>query len=41
MPGGKLSIEISKNFDILMTGPVTKVGEGIVNQEIFADSLPL
>jgi len=41
MPGGKLSIEISKNFDILMTGPVTKVGEGIVNQEIFTDSLPL
>ena len=41
MPGGKLAIEISRNFDILMTGPVTKVGEGIVNQEIFTDSLPL
>src|SRR6185295_15586154 len=25
MPGGKLSIEIGKDFDILMTGPVTKV----------------
>jgi diaminopimelate epimerase len=41
MPGGKLAIEISKNYDILMTGPVTKVGEGTMSQEIFTDSLPL
>lgn len=40
MPGGKLSIEIGKNFDILMTGPVTKVGEGTMNQEIFSVTLP-
>ena len=35
MPGGKLSIEIGNGFDILMTGPVTKVGEGTVSAEIF------
>jgi diaminopimelate epimerase len=41
MPGGKLAIEIGKDFDILMTGPVTKVGEGTISQEIFSGSLPL
>ncbi len=41
MPGGKLSIEISKAFDILMTGPVTKVAEGTMSEEIFAGSIPL
>ena len=35
MPGGKLSIEIGKDFDILMTGPVTKVSEGTIAPEIF------
>ena len=35
MPGGKLSIEISKQFDVLMTGPVTKVAEGTIDSEIF------
>lgn len=35
MPGGKLAIEIGKNFDILMTGPVTKVAEGKMDSEIF------
>jgi len=37
MPGGKLAIEISNDFDILMTGPVTKVSEGTVAGEMFAD----
>ena len=41
MPGGKLAIEISKDFDVLMTGPVTKVGEGTMSEEIFTGSLPL
>jgi diaminopimelate epimerase len=41
MPGGKLAIEIGKNFDVLMTGPVTKVGEGTMSDEIFSGSLPL
>jgi diaminopimelate epimerase len=35
MPGGKLAIEIGKDFDILMTGPVTKVSEGAIDKEIF------
>ncbi len=35
MPGGKLSIEIGDGFDILMTGPVTKVSEGTISAEIF------
>ena len=36
MPGGKLSIEIRKDFDILMTGPVTRVAEGTIDPEIFS-----
>jgi diaminopimelate epimerase len=35
MPGGKLAIEIGKDFDVLMTGPVTKVAEGKLDTEIF------
>jgi len=35
MPGGKLFIEIGDDFSILMTGPVTKVSEGTISQEIF------
>jgi len=35
MPGGKLSIEIGDGFDILMTGPVTKVAEGTMDAEMF------
>jgi diaminopimelate epimerase len=35
MPGGKLAIEIRDGFDILMTGPVTKVSEGIMAEEMF------
>jgi diaminopimelate epimerase len=36
MPGGKLSIEIGDDFDILMTGPVTKVSEGTLSNEIYS-----
>src|SRR5437660_821730 len=35
MPGGKLAIEISDDFYILMTGPVTKVAEGMIAEEMF------
>jgi diaminopimelate epimerase len=35
MPGGTLAIEIGNDFDILMTGPVTKVAEGVIDGEIF------
>jgi diaminopimelate epimerase len=34
MPGGKLAIEIGEDFDVLMTGPVTKVAEGVIANEI-------
>jgi diaminopimelate epimerase len=34
MPGGKLAIEIGDDFNILMTGPVTKVAEGVIANEI-------
>jgi diaminopimelate epimerase len=34
MPGGKLAIEIRPGFEILMTGPVTKVSEGTVAAEM-------
>lgn len=36
MPGGKLAIEIGNDFDILMTGPVTRVSEGKLSAEIFS-----
>lgn len=35
MPGGVLSIEMDDQFGVLMTGPVTKVGEGILSPELF------
>ena len=33
MPGGTISIQILDGFSILMTGPVTKVGEGQISRE--------
>ena len=36
MPGGTLAIEIRPDFDILMTGPVTKVAEGEMSEELLA-----
>jgi len=35
MPGGQLAIEISGDYEILMTGPVTKVAEGDLFPEMF------
>jgi diaminopimelate epimerase len=35
MPGGEIDIEISDNYDILMTGAVTKVAEGTIDPEMF------
>jgi diaminopimelate epimerase len=40
MPGGALAIEIGNDFDILMTGPVTKVSEGTISEEIFSANIP-
>ena len=34
-PGGVIQIEIRDGFDILMTGSVTKVSEGVISPEIF------
>lgn len=39
MPGGKIAIEIQDHFFILMTGPVTKVAEGVLSSEIFATTI--
>jgi diaminopimelate epimerase len=35
MPGGKIQIEIGGEFSIRMTGPVTKVFEGVMDKEFF------
>jgi hypothetical protein len=35
MPGGIIDISISKEFDITMTGGVTKVAVGEMSGEIF------
>ena len=41
MPGGKISIEIGNDCSILMTGPVTKVAEGVISDEILATAIPV
>lgn len=41
MAGGELSIEIGHDFSILMTGPVTKVAEGTVAEELFTTAIPV
>jgi len=38
-PGGIIKIEIREGFDILMTGGVTKVSEGVYSPEIFSEKL--
>jgi diaminopimelate epimerase len=35
MPGGKLDITILDDYNVLMTGPVTRVAEGNISEEIF------
>ena len=39
MPGGTLGIEIADDFAIRMTGPVTKVSEGVIAPEMFETNL--
>lgn len=36
MPGGQLEITVSDDFNLTMTGPVTKVAEGTVCDEVFS-----
>jgi diaminopimelate epimerase len=38
MPGGSLAIRIGEGFAIDMTGPVTRVGQGTIDPEMFEDS---
>jgi len=35
MPGGELAITVDDLFDVTMTGPVTRVAEGRLDQELF------
>lgn len=37
MPGGVLDISIDNQFAVSMTGPVTKVGQGTIDQAVFSD----
>lgn len=39
MPGGKIGITITADFYILMTGPVTRVSQGEMSQELFSQAL--
>ena len=39
MPGGQIAIELSDQFDVQMTGPVTRVGEGTLDPELFTTKL--
>ena len=36
MPGGNLNITIGEDFSIILSGPVTKVGNGTIYDEIFS-----
>lgn len=36
MPGGAIEIKIGDNYSITMTGPVTKVADGVLANEIFS-----
>lgn len=38
MPGGKLAIDISDTYAIRMTGPVTRVADGVVYREMWTDA---
>jgi hypothetical protein len=37
MPGGNLAIRFSQNFAATMTGPVTRICEGIMDPEMFEE----
>jgi diaminopimelate epimerase len=40
MPGGNLTISLSSTFAAVMTGPVTRVCEGIMDPEMFEEERP-
>jgi diaminopimelate epimerase len=35
MPGSTLEITVSERFFVVMTGPVVKVAEGTISEEVF------
>lgn len=35
MPGGQIDIVLSNDFSVIMTGPVTKITDGVVSDELF------
>jgi len=37
MPGGRIHIAIDENFSIVMTGPVTRIAEGQLSDEMFQE----
>ena len=37
MPGGTIEIKIGDNYAITMTGPVTKVADGVLADEVFSE----
>lgn len=37
MPGGRLAIRIDAGYAVTLTGPVTRVGSGVLDDEMFAD----
>lgn len=37
VPGGRVGISVDENFSAVMTGPVTRVGEGQLADEMFRD----
>lgn len=40
MPGGRLAIQFAQNFAATMTGPVTRVCEGVMDPEMFEEERP-
>ncbi len=38
MPGGVLDIKVAEDYSIVMSGPVTRVAEGVFSEEIFTES---
>jgi diaminopimelate epimerase len=41
MPGGEIGIRIGEGFEISMTGPVTRVAEGVMAEEVLSQKVKL
>ena len=40
MPGGELFIQIGPNYQVALTGPVTRISEGYLHPDLFSQNLP-